>query len=63
MTLTPEVSAPVHQGDVLGQAQVVCDGEVLLTIPLTAAQDVPRKTFADFFFRLLGLAAMADPQV
>lgn len=63
MTLTPEVSAPVHQGDVLGQAQVVCDSEVLLTIPLTAAQDVPRKTFADFFFRLLGLAAMADPQV
>ena len=57
-TLEPELSAPVEQGQVLGQLTVLRDGQVLTTIPLVAESAVERLTFGDLFRLLLGRMAM-----
>ena len=57
--LLEEVSAPVSKGQRLGELRITSGGEILATIPLTAAQDVERLSWLDLFVRILGKAAMA----
>lgn len=40
MTVNPDVTAPIHKGDILGTAIIRMDGEVLLEKPLVALNDV-----------------------
>ena len=57
--LLEEVSAPVSQGQRLGELVVRCGGEVLGTVPLVAAENVERLTWLDLFVMILGKTAMA----
>jgi D-alanyl-D-alanine carboxypeptidase (penicillin-binding protein 5/6) len=57
ITLEPQVTAPVTQGQRLGQLSVCCDGQTLAQIPLVARQGVERVTFADLFLELVQRAA------
>ena len=57
--LEEEVSAPVSQGQRLGQLEILCGEQVLARIPLVAGQPVQALQWQDLFLTLLGKAAMA----
>jgi len=59
ITLAQDVEAPVEAGQRLGQMVVTSDGQVLDTIPIVAAQEVPRLTFPGIFGRMLHRILMA----
>ncbi len=54
VTLAEDVEAPVLSGQILGEVQVMVDGEVVGAYHLTAANDVERMTFGRAFGKLLG---------
>lgn len=58
VTLAEALTAPVVKGQKLGEITVKCEGEVLATIPIVAADDVPRLTFWQIFGRILKLFLM-----
>lgn len=51
-TACESIPAPVREGDILGEAEIISDGETLYTFPLTADSDVERMTFP-FAFKML----------
>lgn len=53
LTLPESVSAPILQGDVLGTAQVLLDGQVIARLNCIAAHDVPRPGFIEGLYRIL----------
>lgn len=53
LTLPESVSAPIVQGDVLGTAQVLLDGQVIARLNCLAAHDVPRPGFIEGLYRIL----------
>ncbi len=53
VTLRPEVSAPVAQGDQLGELTIGCEGEILAVLPLIAEAAVEKLSWADIFTMLL----------
>ena len=53
IALTPNVEAPVEEGQKLGEMTVLVGGEVKETIPIVAAQAVPRLTIPGIFQNLL----------
>ena len=53
ISLAQDVQAPVEQGQRLGEMQVLVDGQVRDTVPIVAAQEVPRLSFSGIFSRLL----------
>lgn len=53
ITLAESVHAPVEVGQTLGELTVTCKDEVLASIPIVAANEVPRLTFAQIFFKML----------
>lgn len=55
-----EVTAPVSRGDRLGTLRVLVDGEAVREVPITAAQDIPRKAFWELFRDLVRSAAMQE---
>ena len=58
-TELPEaLDAPVQAGQQLGELILEKEGERLTALPLTAAEDIPRLTWADLFERLLARVAM-----
>ena len=59
ITLEPELSAPVEQGQTVGQLLILRDGEELARIPLVTEQAVERLSYFDLFRLLLGKVAMA----
>ena len=59
VTLEPEVTAPVSQGQKLGTLQVKVGDKVLAQIPLVAAQAVPRLTWGQIFLGILKKITMA----
>ena len=59
VALEESVTAPVEKGDVLGQLTVRAGNEVLATLPLTAADAVPRLTWGQLFLRLLCRALLS----
>ena len=59
ITMEPELSAPVEQGQTVGQLIVLKDGEELTRIPLVTSIGVMRLGFGDLFRLLLGKLAMA----
>ncbi|MCL2080544.1 MAG: D-alanyl-D-alanine carboxypeptidase [Oscillospiraceae bacterium] len=58
VTLAESLKAPVQKGQKLGEITVKYDGQVLASIPITAADDVPRLTFWQIFKRMLGMFLM-----
>jgi D-alanyl-D-alanine carboxypeptidase (penicillin-binding protein 5/6) len=59
ITLDPEVSAPVSQGQKLGMLTVYSGEQILSQIPLVAEISVPRVTWGGMFGKLLGRILMA----
>ena len=53
VTLSPDVTAPVEEGQVLGEIAVYCDGAPLDTYPLTASCAVERLEFGSGLRKLL----------
>lgn len=56
--LVESVPAPVSQGDELGSFKVYSDGELILSVPLTAAEDVEKMTVGDVWGLILSSAFM-----
>ena len=62
-TELPEaLEAPVQAGQQLGELILEKEGERLAALPLTAAEDIPRLTWADLFERLLARVAMGGAE-
>ena len=59
-TLLPELSAPVEQGQQLGELTIECGTEVLAVLPLTADRAVEKLGWTDLFAQLLGRIAMGS---
>ncbi len=62
LTLEEELTAPVEQGQTIGQLVVYRDGNELARIPMVAETPVERLGFMDLFRELLGKIAMAGSQ-
>ena len=54
--LEPSVAAPVTAGQVLGELTLKSGGDTVLTVPLTAGEDVARRSWGQIFTSLLRLA-------
>ncbi|MBO7403999.1 MAG: D-alanyl-D-alanine carboxypeptidase [Clostridia bacterium] len=54
--LDSSVTAPVEEGQRIGTARILLDGEVLREDPVTAASSVPRIGFGSLLLRMLGTA-------
>ncbi|MCD7776886.1 MAG: D-alanyl-D-alanine carboxypeptidase [Firmicutes bacterium] len=53
ITLEKSVSAPVSAGDTVGEVTYTLDGEVIGSVPITAAEDVLRIGYLDIIYRML----------
>jgi D-alanyl-D-alanine carboxypeptidase (penicillin-binding protein 5/6) len=53
LELCENVQAPVEQGQILGRLQVYVGDELRTTIPLTAAEAIPRLTPGEIMLRLM----------
>ena len=53
------VAAPVTAGQVLGELTLKSGGDTVLTVPLTAGEDVARRSWGQIFTALLRLAVFA----
>ena len=58
--LEPSVAAPVTAGQPLGELTLKSGGDVVLTVPLTAGEDVARRSWGQVFTALLRLAVFAQ---
>lgn len=47
-TIVPQLSAPVAQGDVVGKAELICNGRVVCAVDLVAQSAVDSKSFWDY---------------
>ena len=59
LELCDTVQAPVEQGQILGRLQVCVGEELRATLPLTAAEAIPRLTPGDIMLRLMQQLLMA----
>ena len=59
LELCESVQAPVEQGQILGRLHVYVGEELRTTIPLTAAESIPRLTPGDIMLRLMERLLMA----
>ena len=57
--LEPAIAAPVTAGQVLGELTLKSGGDTVLTVPLTAGEDVARRSWGQIFTALLRLAVFA----
>ncbi len=57
--LSQELTAPVEQGQSIGKLCLYSGEELLLELPLVAAEEIPRLTLGDIYVRVLKRAAMA----
>lgn len=60
VTLAPNLEAPVETGQILGQLEVLVDGQLRDTIPIVSAQSVDRLTIPGIFQRMLRQLTMAE---
>ncbi len=59
VTLKDSVTAPVSEGDVLGEMTVSDGDNVLTTIPLVAGENVPRMSWSELLVEFFRMALMA----
>ena len=52
ITLPEEIPAPVSQGEELGSVDFVLDGDILLSVPVTASEEIEKMSFFNAFFML-----------
>ena len=55
--LRPDITAPVSEGEVMGEMIVTRSAEELARLPLLAAESVERIGFSGIFLKLLGSLA------
>jgi len=55
LLLQDTVTAPVLCGDAVGELKFCVDGKTLTTVPVSAANDVPKISFWQLFCRMLGM--------
>ena len=60
LTISPNVEAPVEQGQTLGQLEVYVGSELRDTVPILAAQPVDRLSIPGIFGRMLSKLLMAE---
>lgn len=60
VTLAQNLEAPVETGQILGQLEVLVDGQLRDTIPIVSAQSVDRLTIPGIFQRMLRQLTMAE---
>ena len=60
LTISPNVEAPVEQGQILGQLEVYVGSELRDTVPILAAQPVDRLSIPGIFGRMLSKLLMAE---
>ena len=60
VTLAQNLEAPVETGQILGQLEVLVDGQLRDTIPIVSAQSVGRLTIPGIFQRMLRQLTMAE---
>lgn len=53
VVLPKYLEAPVHAGDIIGEAAFYCGDTLICEAPLTAAEDIPRRTFREALRMLL----------
>ena len=53
--LPQELTAPVKAGQVIGEARMTVQGEIICTVRLTAASDVAMRTFHTDVRRIISL--------
>ena len=53
ITVPEEISAPVKAGDVIGSVSYLLNGEVLGSVEVTAADDVPKISYLGFLSRIV----------
>jgi D-alanyl-D-alanine carboxypeptidase (penicillin-binding protein 5/6) len=55
-TVLPEsVAAPIHQGDTLGEIHIMQGDELLGSVPIIAATDIPRVSYLSLLKRLFSM--------
>ena len=59
VTLKDSVTAPVAEGDVLGEMTVSDGGNVLTTVPLVAGESVARMSWSELLVEFFRMALMA----
>ncbi len=52
------VNAPIEQGQKIGTAKILCDGEIISEIPIVAAETVKRLNLSGIFSKLLSFSLM-----
>ena len=57
--LSPELTAPVEQGQTIGKLSLYSGEELLLELPLVAAEAIDRLSLGDIYIQVLKKAAMA----
>ncbi len=58
VTLAPQLSAPIEQGTQVGELTVRHGGETVLTLPIVAAESVPRMGLMELFAVMLKISVM-----
>lgn len=62
IVLPEEISAPISEGAELGQVKFMLDGENLLTVPITAGENVEKIGYAELFWAFLKRLTMGGIQ-
>lgn len=52
ITYQKNLKAPVKEGDAIGQVTYTLDKKVIGTLPILAAQTIPKATFTDYLFQI-----------
>jgi D-alanyl-D-alanine carboxypeptidase (penicillin-binding protein 5/6) len=58
--LPESVPAPVKAGDEIGRIEYLLDGEVIASVPVTAAENVGKISYGGIFMRLLRRLMLVD---
>lgn len=51
--LPNEIKAPVSQGDIVGQAEIIVDGKLIKTVDLVANDSIQKHSYGDAFLKVL----------
>lgn len=63
ITLAESLTAPVEAGQKLGEMNVVSDGEVLQTVDIVAAQEIPRLTTGQIWRQMIRKLFMVSDEI
>lgn len=56
------ISAPISEGETVGKAEFLIDGEKISELPITAGENVKKLGYTELFCRLIKLVTMVSPK-